>query len=164
MTKMCVIVDACLASLVFALKPRAKYQPILDWLNDSSSQGCLVYGGRLAQELGRVGVAREYLLALSRAGRARSFPPGVIEDLERDLDRMGVCRSDDPHVIALARHSGARTLVSEDKVLWDDFRDRALLRGPRGVIYRRPEHRELLRHTASCGHRRTRRSSRRTDG
>ena len=43
------------------------------------------------------------------------------------------CKSNDPHVIALAQLSGSRVLYSEDSELRDDFRDPTLLE-PRGML------------------------------
>lgn len=43
-------------------------------------------------------------------------------------------RSDDIHLLALARAAGARLLFSKDNRLRDDFKDASLINGPRGKI------------------------------
>ena len=145
---MCLIVDANLASAVFASPPQPDFVPVLDWLN---RDGCVVYGGRLAAELIRIEKARRYLVNLLRAGRARRMDDGPIEAAVRVLAQGGLCRSNDPHVVALARVSGARTLCTHDRDLQRDFRNPRLVSNPRGSVYQRREHARLLRHSSSCG-------------
>lgn len=141
---MCVIVDANLAGVVFRSPPRADFEPVVDWLQ---TKGRLVYGGQLTRELERVTAARKYLLELTRAGRAVPWNDAKVEAEEKRIR----CRSDDPHVIALARASGARTLCSRDKLLHQDFKDPKLVANPRGSVYQTTSHKRLLRHTRSCG-------------
>ncbi|MBI4699888.1 MAG: hypothetical protein HY744_01770 [Deltaproteobacteria bacterium] len=153
---MCVIIDANLAAKVFGRTTSAAFRPIFDWLEHD---GRLVYGGRLSEELERVHAAARYLLELRRQSRAKTYPADQLEAEEAAVRER--CRSDDPHVIALARLSGARTLVTADRELMDDFRNRQLVPSPRGRIYDRPEHEHLLVHTRGCpgppgGHRRPR--------
>lgn len=140
---MCVIVDANLASAVFGSPTHPDFMPVMDWLQ---CKGRLVYGGQLTHELEQAGV-RKYLLELNRAGRAVPWPDAKIASEEKRVR----CRSNDPHVIALARVSGARTLCSRDKRLHADFKDPKLVSNPRGSVYQTRQHRRLLRHTASCG-------------
>ncbi|MDM8549089.1 hypothetical protein QUF72_03380 [Desulfobacterales bacterium HSG2] len=92
--------------------------------------------------------ARRYLRVLNQAGRAIRIPDESIYAEEKRIKDM--CRSDDPHIIALARVSGVRTLCSHDKTLHKDFKNRELISDPRGSVYQNPEHMALLRHTRSC--------------
>ena len=146
---MCLIVDANLASAVFSGSPESDFAPILDWLNERD--GCLVYGGHLATELARVEKPRRYLLALLRAGRARQVPDEQVAEEQAAVSATGLCRSNDPHVIALALVSGARTLCTRDRDLQRDFRNHHLVSKPRGSIYLRQDQARLLRHTTTCG-------------
>jgi hypothetical protein len=148
---MCVIVDANVAGLVFRGEPHSDFVPVFDWLRDPRRDGCLVFGGELAAELRRVKGGRSYLLQLSRAGRARQIPDADVRAEERRLARAGACRSNDPHVVALARVSGARTLCTHDGDLQRDFTNCDLISDPRGKVYKRPNHCHLLCHTRSCG-------------
>lgn len=146
---MCVIVDANVASKVFSGTPPEEYGPLRRWLDDPEQDGCLVYGGQLGRELQKVGEARRYVVALLRAGRARLIPDVTVDpEAERVAE---LCESNDGHVIALARVSGARTLCTEDQTLWRDFNNKALINNPRGKIYRQARHSHLLRHSRSCG-------------
>jgi hypothetical protein len=148
---MCVIVDADVASLVFGANPHADFVPVIRWLQGPHRDGCLVFGGQLARELHKVEGARAYLLELTRAGRARQIPDAKLRSEEACVLATGLCKSNDPHVIALARVSGARTLCTHDGDLQRDFTNCDLISDPRGKVYKRPNHRHLLCHTRSCG-------------
>ncbi|HEX6902358.1 MAG TPA: hypothetical protein VF789_21750 [Thermoanaerobaculia bacterium] len=146
---MCVIVDANLASQVFGSPAGADFTPLIDWLQESDGE--LVVGGYLATELGRMAEPRRFLIALLRAGKARQLPEAAVLAEEQRVDETGLCRSNDRHVIALARVSGARTLCTLDRDLQRDFGNAQLVSNPRGKIYQRQEHAHLLKHTRSCG-------------
>jgi predicted nucleic acid-binding protein len=145
----CLIVDTNLAAVVFAAPPDEDFAPILDWLQ--KRDGCLVLGGHLSAELLRVEAARRWLIQLKRAGRSREIPREQVEQEEATVLATGLCCSNDSHVIALARVSGARTLCTRDKALHRDFKHPGLLSGPRGSIYQNRHHERLLRHSRSCG-------------
>lgn len=147
---MCIIVDANLAGRFFSSDPPTEYRPAREWLDNPRKGGRVVYGGKLAAELARVNAARRYLLALQRAGRARFIASGATDKEEARIRELGICRSNDPHVIALARLSGARTLCTYDRALIADFKDARLVQSPRGKVFSAPEQTHLLRHTSSC--------------
>ena len=147
---MCVIIDANLASSVFAKNPNQDYEPVKDWFTNPQKDGVLVFGGHLGKELNRVGNARRLLRQLHSAGRAIQMPNGDVNTEESNVIDSRICRSDDAHVIALARISGARTLCSNDQNLHQDFGNPQLINNPRGSIYQNASHRHLLRHTSSC--------------
>jgi hypothetical protein len=147
---MCLIVDANLASLVFGENPNDDFRPIIDWLNQKN--GKFVLGGHLAVEYNRIANLRSHIIELWRKGIARIIPSGPINEEEKRI--ADSCRSDDPHIIALARVSGARILCSLDKTLHKDFRNPKLIDDYRGHIYQNAEHEHLLReygHTSACG-------------
>jgi hypothetical protein len=145
---MCLIVDANLAGLVFASPAEADFVPILDWLLEKD--GRLVFGGHLGTELDRVERARRFLRALLQAGRAIRIPDEAVQEEEAVVRNTGHCQSNDSHVVALARVSGARTLCTHDRDLQQDFSNPKLVSNPRGKIYQRREHHRLLRHTPGC--------------
>ncbi len=86
----------------------------------------------------------------------------VVNDEEVDtetkaLKANGLCKSNDPHVLALAQVSGARLLYSNDKDLQQDFKNKALINSPRGKVYSTLEnkdftlsHRRLLGRNNLC--------------
>ena len=146
---MCVIVDANLASHVFGSPTGSDFVPVVEWLTRKG--GCLVYGGKLAIELGRITEVRRFVLELLRAGRARLIDSSELEIEEMNLRQARLCQSNDLHIVALALVSGARTLCSSDKILHKDFKNPKLISNPRGAVYQTAGHRSLLRHTSSCG-------------
>ena len=145
---MCIIVDTSVAPLVFSNPTPPDYTPIFDWIENKG--GCLIYGGRLKTELFVMGKVARRIRGWSRAGRAMSVPDGDVDAVEKRLCNNGICRSDDPHVIALARISFARTLCADDRDLETDFKDPTIVPKPRGRIYRNAGHVHLLTHSAGC--------------
>lgn len=145
---MCLIVDANLAGVVFSSPPSPDFAPVIDWLQ--KKDGCLILGGHLSTELGRLEKAQYFIQVLLRAGRAKLIPSDQVSQEETAVLATGRCVSNDSHVVALARVSGARTLCTHDKALQKDFRNPDLIAKPRGSIYQRKAHAKLLRHTRSC--------------
>jgi hypothetical protein len=88
---------------------------------------------------------------LLRAGHARRVPDEDVENEGAVVLKSRLCRSNDIHVIALARLSGARTLCTRDRYLERDFKNVRLVSKPKGSIYKGSSHARLLRHTSSCG-------------
>jgi len=59
--------------------------------------------------------------------------------------KLNICRSDDIHILALARAGGARLLYTEDKDLKKDFKNKAIIDDPRGKIYSGAKNKRLLK-------------------
>ena len=146
----CVIVDTNVAASVFRPHPSSDFQPLFDWLTAAKQDGVLVFGGRLASELRQDNRAWRFLIALEKAGRAHRAVDQDVASHEASLRSTGICTSDDPHVLALARVSGARVLCSLDTRLHADFKNPKIIADPRGVVYKRASHRKLLKHTRGC--------------
>lgn len=72
----------------------------------------------------------------------------------RALQGTGQLRSNDPHILALARASGARLLYTADKDLIADFKNPRIVSRPRGKVYSGAANARLLA-GASCGSRRS---------
>lgn len=147
---MCIIVDANRCAPFYNQPPASEAQPVLDWL--LLGEGGLVIGGRLKDEHLRAkpGESQRLWLALKRAGRLYEVERSSVDAEEARLS--GQTESDDPHVVALARLSGARLLYSEDQKLWKDWKNKRLLDRPRGSIYRGMKHSRLLGHVSGCPH------------
>ena len=145
---MCAIVDNDVRSEVFGQEQSDRGALLFDWLTRGA--GRLVVGGLLRHELTEYGRFRTWLGEAIQAGRARIIPDSSV-DLETESIRSGgVCESNDHHVIALARVSGARLLFTNDGSLENDFKNAALVAGPRGKIYKSPGHRHLLNRRDLC--------------
>ena len=141
---MCVIVDASLEGRFFRLDP--ELLPLWKWIDDGNA--VLVVGGKLTRELFKNNRARDQIQTWLRAGLAHQVPPSDVATEASEI--KGRCKSNDSHVIALARLSGARLLCACDSDLEDDFRNPALINKPRGSIYKRASHTSLLRHRRGC--------------
>ena len=92
-----------------------------------------------------VGNSRVRLLIaeLVRKGQAILADEDKIEAESNAVQASGLCKSNDHHVIALARVSGARMLCSLDRALHRDFTNGRLIR-PRGRVYQSSAHDHLL--------------------
>jgi len=140
--KMYMIIDANAASFVFSNPCHKDYEPIFEWID--KKDGKIVYGGRNAFELFKISDARRSIINLDKAGQA-----WLIEDrldsIELSVINSGQCKSNDSHVIALARRSGARILcLKQDDELEEDFKNLDLLPFKKGKIYKRYEHRDKI--------------------
>ena len=138
---MCIIVDTDRQGQFFSDPPHPDARPIHDWIR---RKGRLVYstGGRFASELGEP--AKRRLADYFRKGIAKRIPHDGFRDDERHLEETGNLRSNDAHILALARQSGARLLYTGDHDLMKDFKDRKVLTGPRGRVYSDARNRRLL--------------------
>jgi predicted nucleic acid-binding protein len=144
---MCIIIDANFASDVFRDTLNDDYTPVINWL--FSEDGIMVYGGKLAEELFRIGIANRSIRVLQNAGHAIRFQDASVNTEEQNVIDLRISKSNDTHIIALARVSGARTLCSHDTTLHEDFKNRNLIK-PKGCIYQYKRHLKLLRHTSGC--------------
>ena len=146
---MCIIVDASRLGVFLAKPLREDAAPIRQWLDTRG--GTLVYstGGQFANEL--KGKAKGKLAEYSRAGKARLVPASRFAEDEAKLNASGKLRSNDPHVLALARASGARLLYTGDSNLIADFKDHRLVRNPRGKVYSSAANADLLADNACIG-------------
>lgn len=144
---MCVIIDANVAHQFRT--PTAEATLVRNWIEAQPAR--LATGGKNTIELSRHDWMRRWLVALSRAGRLMRISDVQVNAEEQRLVALGVCRSDDPHVIALARKSGARILFSGDVALHQDFSTKGLVDNPRGCVFQSVDHDHLLDDSNCCG-------------
>ena len=147
---MCVIVDTNVASLVFNAPAKAEFIPLIEWITQPKQNGKLVVGGQLLRELENNHAILRFLKTLEQAGRVRRINQSTVEEEQKRVMESTFCVSNDHHVIALARVSGARTLCSHDSNLHADFTNPQLVNKPRGKVYQNHTHAPLLKHTKSC--------------
>lgn len=145
---MCVIIDASVAGVAFAIPYHVDFKPLWHWIE--CQDGRIVLGGRLSSELNRLPNVRRLLAEFTRAGLAVYVTKQKVDEEEKEVHKLGLCRSNDPHVIALARVSGARVLCTNDGDLEVDFKNRQLVSAPRGSIYKNASHKSLLKHNRIC--------------
>ena len=140
---MCLIVDASRLGDCLAEPVKPDTEPILSWIRRG---GRLIYstGGQYGSELDRSPQLKRKLRDWVQAGRAQLVPSDQFLDDERALASRRDLRSNDPHILALARHSGARVLYTGDGRLMEDFKNKSLIDGPRGRIYSGAANKRLL--------------------
>jgi hypothetical protein len=148
----CVIVDTCVVhevlpgSIEKGAHPNDPYRPLRRDIANGVTP--IVFGGRLADEYsGCSQIVKNIIQELSRAGKALKVDATVINAEAQTLRASGLCRSDDPHVLALAKVSGARLVCTIDGALREDVCDKNILRKPRGKLWSPAGHQEL-RHSA----------------
>ena len=129
---MCAILDANAVDDVLHGSPETAGYAFRQWLFE---RGKLVLGGKLSEELNATKF-HELLQQLQQAGRVVQISASEIEQVAAKLLAGEQLQSDDPHVVALAQVSGARLLCSNDGKLHRDFKNKKLVDGPRGKIYR----------------------------
>lgn len=129
---MCAILDASVVPKIFGARASLAGREFQRWI--TSGRGQLVIGGKLRRELADTR-ARDWLRDAIGAGRVRQLNDIEVDERAEQLVAASLCKSDDPHVIALAQLSGARLLYSNDGDLRHDFKKKDLLSSPRGVLY-----------------------------
>lgn len=139
---MCLIVDNNVIRDVIASQRSPAFAPIKQAIY--AGQAVLVYGGKLKIEYVKNRNVAEELMALDRRGLARQISDGLVDKETTAVKALSICISDDPHVIALARVSGARLLCSLDQNLHSDFGNKKLIDNPRGSVYQNVSHAPLI--------------------
>jgi hypothetical protein len=140
------IIDANVLSLTLEQRKPNDFTPI--WKALISGNAVAVYGGKLAREYAELRKFVPLIKELDRQGKFRQMSAQDVDAETLRVESQQCCRSDDPHVIALARVAKVRLLCSRDADLQADFGSKSVLNPP-GSVYQRPEHEPLIR--AHCG-------------
>ena len=149
---MCAILDANVVHEVFGSNPPPAGKEFFDWINTRKKNAHLVVGGKLDKELdkGSSGFKTwaNRLRELRRSGCLKRLKPAEEDEVDaktEQLRRDNACKSDDPHIIALAQIGRVRLLYSNDMDLRKDFQNRALIDNPRGKVYSTLKRKEFTR-------------------
>ena len=153
---MCAIVDANVAHEVFGASQQPAGKEFFDWVNKGI--GRLIVGGDLLNELSNSCPGfRDWARGAQLAGRLRNINESNVGERAEEIKNKSMCRSNDPHILALAQVSGARLLYSNDLDLQSDFKNKKLIDNPRGSLYSTriskdfsKAHKKLLRRTDLC--------------
>ena len=155
---MCAIVDASARGHVFGEKRSEAGEYFFNWLNSDKGQPKLVIGGKLLQELSGSSQFVIWLQSALLAGRAKRVSDKEVDTVTKELEDLRTCKSNDQHVLALAKVSGARLLFANDRDLQIDFGNRRIIGGVRGKVYSTRKHthvtsthRKLLSRRDLCG-------------
>lgn len=145
---MCIIIDANKLGSFLTDPPDEDSAPVRKWLDKG---GILVYstGSIFAEEVTKR--AKRKLADYVRAGQAKVIPGEQFMDDESSLRTQRGLRSNDPHVLALARASGARLLYTGDNDLIADFKNKQFIDKPRGKVYSGSANANLLTRSACEG-------------
>ena len=147
---MCLIVDNSVRDRVFFKTDDRDFQDLHSCLiGDGLPPVRIVYGGELRREYLKSQKAIKRLVELDRKGQARAVSDALVDEEAARLRASGQCRSNDVHVIALARVGKVGLLCACDNDLKRDFKTKALIDKPRGKVYDRRSHKELLREFCS---------------
>ncbi len=143
---MCLIVDVNVAKNVFLVDDDPDFKYVHERVFATSGMKVtLVYGGKLLDEYRRMPNVYRLLLELDRAGKTRKVSDADVNAECVTLEKADLCRSNDHHIIALARVGKVRLLCTDDADLIDDFNSKHPLDKPRGKVYTLDTHRALLR-------------------
>jgi hypothetical protein len=143
---MCIVIDANVAHQFSNASKDAVL--VQEWVE--AKPGRMATGGKNIRELSQHNWMRRWLVNLTRAGILTRIPDAVVDAEELRLTGTNVCRSDDPHIVALALKSGARILFSHDQALHQDFGNKDLIDKPRGSVYQSAAHKHLLDDANCC--------------
>lgn len=140
---MSLIIDANCASAALSEPTHADFAPLMRALTEGRAK--LVVGGRLRAEYARLPPVLRVFRTLNQAGRAVSVPDSAVDAEETLVTDTFELKSDDPHILALARVTRSRLLCSRDQALHADFTNPTIINKPRGSVYQDLSHEPLIR-------------------
>ena len=146
---MCIILDNNKLGPFFNHKRNEDSTPIHDWIEKRSGKLVYSFGGKFGTEMSSN--AKKKLRGLDQSGKAKQIHHSELTKQARKIPENIVFKSDDKHIISLARASGARLLYTEDKDLMEDFKNTQLINNPKGKIYSRAKNKDLLTDTVCKG-------------
>ena len=154
---MCAIIDNNVRDELVKQHPSPVGKHFRDVVSGSNRRLNLVVGGKLLGELSGSQRVKRWIIDGIRSGYVVRIDDNKVDKATKAI--ASGCRSDDPHVIALAKVSGARLLFTRDHDLMADFGDKKLLGGRiLGRIYTDASgrttlgrhHKELLKRPDLC--------------
>lgn len=124
---MCVVIDTNKAA-DFCKQERPYLKVLMKWILKG---GRIVSGGRLQGELFKITEMRALVSEWSKRGNLVQLSTDVVANKEKEISPL--CKSDDPHVLAIAIISNAHIVVTEDKLLIEDLRDLKIVKRRRRI-------------------------------
>ena len=134
---MCVILDV---NSIGKFKDPADedMEPVWNWLDRRNGKIAYASTKKFEEEWekgGGIQLRRE----LQRRDKLKEIPAQDVQEKAKELE--GKIESDDPHIIALAIIANVKVLVSNDRTLHEDFKNRNLVGGR---VYQTKSHSRLL--------------------
>ena len=135
---MCVILDV---NSIGKFKDPADedMEPVWNWLDRRNGKIAYASTKKFEEEWekgGEIQLRRE----LQRRDKLKEIPAQDVQEKAEELE--GNIELDDPHIIALAIIANVKVLVSNDRTLHEDFKNRNLVGGR---VYQTKSHSRLLR-------------------
>ncbi len=146
---MCAIIDANSLPEVFGDNKTDRSMAFVNWLEAQTVQ-VVIGGTQYRAEVDKVAKASQWFRQAIRTGRASEVNDEDVDRSATDLRNLSdarhqaIVRSDDPHILALARCSGARLLYTADGALIQDFTDANIIGRPVGKVLPPSDYHEFL--------------------
>lgn len=125
---MCIIIDTCSANVISSNSCEIS-RIILDWIK---KRGRVVSGGELHTELMKTPL-RPLILSWSSAGRFALIDQNKIDHEVGQFD-LKLLKSNDSHVVALARASDSSAIITGDDLLITDIKNPTVSKRKRKAI------------------------------
>ncbi|MCY4261408.1 MAG: PIN domain-containing protein [Rhodobacteraceae bacterium] len=132
---MCGIIDASVVGSIFSKSGKISECAEKFLVHVQRGKLTLFIGGKLQYETDTNERARNWFREARRRGLVRQKDSRAIASTAANLAASNQCKSNDHHVLALARVSGARLLYTNDQKLIKDFTNREIIDMPRGRVY-----------------------------
>ena len=114
-------------------------EPVRNWLERKNGKIVYAYTEQFNKEWDEGG-GYQLRRDLQRRDKFKEIPAQDVQ--EKAVELEGKIESDDPHIIALAITAEVKVLVSNDRKLHEDFKNRNLVGGK---VYQTKSHSRLLR-------------------
>ena len=138
-----IIIDANCSADALTPTPKPEFSPLIRAILEGKKK-LAVGGTKQKREYMKNTKAWKYIQLLDQAGRAFLVSDIKVDEEELVIKANIPLVSDDPHLLALARLSGARILCSLDQALHTDFCNPRIISKPRGRVYQNATHENLL--------------------
>ena len=116
---------------------KADLLPVHEWLEKGN--GKLVYSNHKSFEKELTKKQKTVLKGYNQSGKARFFPAKQVAKEASEIKNNHKLKSNDIHILGLAKAARAKLLCSKDKNLHSDFKD--ILKGS---VYQNAKHKRLL--------------------
>lgn len=128
----------------FSDPDNADMKPVKDWLDKGKGKIAYSPTEKMQGELDKCSKMKQLLGNYSASGKVKKFSKKIVEMKLDCLLKNGkvTLESNDPHIIALALVAKAKLLISSDKDLVKDFKNKKIVGGK---IYSDKDNKDLLR-------------------
>lgn len=122
----------------------ADMKPVKDWLDKGKGKIAYSPTKKMQSELDKCSKMKQLLANYRTSGKAKKFAKKIVEQKLACLLKNGkvTLESNDPHIIGLALAAKAKLLISSDKDLVKDFKNKKIVGGK---IYSDKDNKDLLR-------------------